>query len=90
MTVTYLENTNQIVDNVPVITIKLISSQFQTLVSSDLVDCFPIRMYKLHHVIGQIPPGHDIARNESRLKIELAADAAPSRKSDCGRIDDGK
>ena len=90
MTTTYLKNTNKILNDDPVIIVKLILSQFQTFLSSDLVDCWPVYAYELHHIVCRIPPGHNIAGNEPWFKTELATNAAPSRESDCGRMDDGK
>lgn len=90
MTTTYLKNTNEILNDIPVLVVKLILSQFQTFLGSDLVDCWPIRTYELHHIVRRIPPGHDIAGDEPWFKTELATNAAPGRESDCGRMYDGK
>jgi hypothetical protein len=49
---TYFKDANQIFDNDPVIIVKLILSQLQSLVCSNFVDSFPVFEDEMHHVIG--------------------------------------
>ena len=48
----YLEDTNEIFDDNPLIVVSLESSQFQGLISSDVVNCMSVCEYKMHHVVG--------------------------------------
>jgi hypothetical protein len=87
---TYLENAHEILDDGPVIVVKFIPSQLEALVSGNLVNRHPVRERELHHVICGVPARHNITGDEAFLEMHLAADAAPSRKSNCGRVDDRK
>ena len=67
----YLENTNKIFNNGPVIIVKLIPSQFQGLVSSDIIDSVSVFEYKLHHVIGQVPSSYHIVGDKPLFEVEF-------------------
>jgi hypothetical protein len=81
---TYLENAYKILDDGPVIIVEFIPSQLQTFVGGNLVNRNPVRKHKLQHVVCGVPARHDITGDEPFLEMELMADAAPSRESDCG------
>jgi hypothetical protein len=83
MQAAYLKNTDEILDDDPVVMVELIPSQFQGFVGCDLVNCCPVSKYKPHHIICRVPSRHNITRDKPFLEIELTADAAPSRESDC-------
>jgi len=83
MKATYLENTDEILNDDPVVIVEFIPSQFQSFVGGDLVNCCPVGEYKPHHVICRVPPRHNITRDEPFLEIELTANVTPSRESDC-------
>jgi hypothetical protein len=73
----YLKDANKIFDNNPVVIVELVLSQFQSLVSGDLVNSLPIFEYEAHHVIGRVPSGHNVVGNEPLLEIEFRAGASP-------------
>ena len=81
---TYLENAHKILDDGPVIIVEFIPSQLQTLVGSNFVNHRPVPEHKLQHVVCGVPAYHDIMGDKPFLEIELMADAAPSRESNCG------
>ena len=60
----YLKDTNKIFDDDPVVIVEFIPSQFQNLVSGDLVDSFPVCKDKTHHVVGWIPSGYNVLGDE--------------------------
>ena len=90
MRTTYLKNTHKILNDGPVIVVKFIPSQLEALVSGNLVNRHPVHECELHHVICGVPACHDITGDEAFLEMHLTADVAPSRKSNCGRVDDRK
>jgi hypothetical protein len=79
----YLKDTNEILNNDPAVIVELIPLQFQTLVSSDLVDSLPVCEHKVHHIVGRVPLGYNIAGDEPLLEVKFGARAAPCREGDC-------
>ena len=79
----YLKDMNKIFDDDPVIIVNFIPSQFQNLVSSDLVYSFPVCKSETHHVIGQVPLGYKLIGDEPLLEVEFQAGAVPCRKDNC-------
>lgn len=67
----YLKDTNEIFNNDPVIVVKLIHSQFQRFVSSDLVNCSPVFENETHHVVGRVPSGYNVTGDELLLEVEF-------------------
>ena len=79
----YLKDTNKIFDDGPVIIVKFVPSQFQNLVSGDLVDGFLVYKNETHHIVGQVSLGYNITEDELLLEVEFYAGAAPYRKGNC-------
>ena len=86
----YLKNTYEIFNNDPVIIVKLILPQFQSFVSSDLVNGCSMYEHETHHVIGGVPSHYDIMRNELVFEAQFRASATPGRKGNSCQIDDCK
>ena len=87
---TYLENAYEIFNNDPIIVVELILPQFQSFVSSDLVDSCSMYEHETHHVVGGVPSHYDITRNELVFEAQFGASAVPGRKGNSCRIDDCK
>ena len=81
---TYLKDANEIFDDGPVVIIKLVPSQFQTLVGCDLVNSLPVCEHKTHHVVGRVPSGYNVTGDEPLLEVEFRAGAAPCGEGNCG------
>jgi len=84
MRLTDLENTCKILNDNPVIIVEFVPSQLQTLVSSNLVNHYPVCKHKIQHVISGVPAHHNIMGDELFLEIQLVTDAAPGGESNCG------
>ena len=67
----YLENTVKIFEDGPVIIVELIPSQFQGLVSGDIIDSVLVFEYKLHHVIGQVLSSYHIVGDKPLFEVEF-------------------
>ena len=85
--VLYLKDANEIFDDDPVTTFELIPSQFQSLVSGDLVDSFLVCEHKMQHVIGWVPSGYNVMGDEPLLEVEFQAGVVPCREGNCGQMD---
>ena len=59
----YLKNAYEIFNNDPVIVVELILPQFQSFVSSDLVDGCSMYEHETHHVIGGVPSCYNVMRS---------------------------
>ena len=84
---TYLKDTNEIFNDGPVVIIKLVLSQFQSFVSCDLVNSLPVCKHKTHHVVGRVPSGYNIVRDEPLLEAKLRAGAMPSGEGNGCQMD---
>jgi hypothetical protein len=81
---TYLEDTNKIFNDDPVVIVELVLSQFQSFVGRDLVNSLPVCEHKTHHVIGRVPSGYNVTGDEPLLEVEFQAGVAPCREGNCG------
>jgi hypothetical protein len=86
----YLEHSNKVFDDKPVIVVEFILSHFQSLVGSDLVDGLPVCEHEPHHIICGVPTGYHIARDEPDFEAEFSTSATPGRKGNCRRMDNSK
>ena len=86
----YLKNAYEIFNNDPVIVVELILPQFQSFVSSDLVDGCSMYEHETHHVVGGVPSHYDVMRNELVFEAQFRASATPGRKGNSCQIDDCK
>ena len=84
---TYLQDANEIFDDGPAVIVELVPSQFQSLVSGDLVNSLPVCEHKAHHVVGQVPSRYNVTGDEPLLEVEFRAGAAPCGEDNCGQMD---
>ena len=56
----------------------------------EILNSNPVIIVKFIHIVSGVPACHDIMGDKLFLDMQLAAEVAPSRKSDHGQMDDGK
>ena len=79
----YLENSNKIFNDSPIIIIKFVLPQLQYFVGSDLINSMPVFEYEIHHIIGGVPSRYHIAWDKLLFEAEFKAGPTPGRQSDC-------
>ena len=86
MITTYLENSDEIFDDNPIIIIQFILPQLQCFVRSDLINSTPVFEYENHHIVGGVPSRYHIAWDKPHFEAEFRADSMPGGQNDCCRM----
>jgi hypothetical protein len=77
---TYLENTNELLNDSPVFLVELVLAQLERLVGCDRINGYTIFESKFHHIVSRVPPGNDVSWNKLGFEFSLFAVATPGNK----------
>jgi hypothetical protein len=67
----YLQDRDKILDDNPLLNIKLVLTKLESTIPSDVIKRLAVLKHKLEHVVSRIPAGDNIAWNE--LDSELVS-----------------